>query len=229
MTRRKGWESYAYLHEVTPESERALVEHPLDPARTLVRVNGAGTGELDADLAALAATGYHTVMLAKTVGAADLDALTGYDAVALVETAAGVLADDLVASIGGTSSRRPDGGYRDVARHARSVVLLAAGAHGKAAVDAVHLDLTDLVGLAGEARDAVASGFSATAAVHPSQVAVIRAANRPSEAQIAWARDVMDTARGRSGVFAWNGRMVDGPVLRHAEVVLRRAGPTPGA
>ena len=36
-------------------------------------------------------------------------------------------AEDLVASLGATSSRRPDGGYRDVARHARRVIRMKDG------------------------------------------------------------------------------------------------------
>ena len=217
-----------------------LVAHPLDPARTIVRVNPADTADFPLDVAALAATGYRTVMLAKTAGAADAAALAGYDVVALVETALGVLsvaeiatapnvvallwgAEDLVASLGGTSSRRPDGPYRDVARHARSAVLVAAAAHGKGAIDAVHLDIPDLDGLAAEARDAAASGFAATACIHPSHVAVIRAAYRPGNDEVAWARAVLDAARTERGVFLHRGQMVDGPILKHAEGVLRRA------
>jgi citrate lyase subunit beta/citryl-CoA lyase len=132
-------------------------------------------------------------------------------------------AEDLVASLGGTSSRSPDGRYRDVAAHARSAVLLAAGAHGRAAIDAVHLDIGDLDGLTAEAVDAAACGFTATACIHPTQVDAIRDAYRPSPAEIDWARGVLSAAEGHHGVFQWEGRMVDGPVLRHAEQVLHRA------
>ena len=229
---------------VTPDAKaaarEALVAGPLDPQRTVVRVNPVGTDAFDLDLAALAATRYRTVMLAKTTSADDLAALPDHEVVALVETAAGVLhvaeiaaapnvvalmwgAEDLVASLGGTSSRRPDGTYRDVARYARSAVLVAAGAHGKVAVDAVHLDIGDAAGLRGEALDAVASGFGATACIHPSQVDVVRDAYRPSPADVAHARALLAAAVGRHGAFQWDGRLVDGPLLKHAEAVLRRA------
>ena len=108
--------------------------------------------------------------------------------------------------------------------HARSAVLLAAGAYGKAAIDAVHLDIGDVDGLAAEAADAAASGFAATACIHPSQVAVIRAAYRPTDDEVAWARDVLAAAVGQHGAFRWDGKLVDGPVLKHAEHVLRRMG-----
>ena len=66
-----------------------------------------------------------------------------------------------------------------MALHARSSVLLAAGAFGKDAIDAVYVNIPDLDGLAAEARDAVASGFAAKACIHPDQVAVVRDAYAP--------------------------------------------------
>lgn len=222
-------------------AREALAASDLDPARTIVRINPAGTPDHDADLAALAQTGYRTVMLAKCAGAADVAGLAGYDVVALVETAAGLLdvaqiaaapgvvalmwgAEDLVASLGGSSSRRPDGAYRDVARHARSAVLVAARAHGKAAIDAVHVDIGDHDGLAAEVADAVASGFGATACIHPGQVPVVRAGYRPTPDDVERARALLEAARGERGAFRWRGQLVDGPILKHAEEVLRRAG-----
>ena len=71
--------------------------------------------------------------------------------------------------------------YRDVARHARSTVLLAAGGAGVGVLDSVYLDIADLDGLEVEAVDAVASGFTAKACIHPSQVEVVRRAFRPSD------------------------------------------------
>jgi len=217
----------------------ALSSVVLDPSRTIVRLNPAGTPDFAADLVALRGTPYRTVMLAKTASAAEVRELAEYDVVALVETAAGVVnaaaiaavpnvvalmwgADDLVASLGGTSSRFPDGRYRDVAVHARSTVLVAAGAHGRAAIDAVHMDIGDVAGLRDEATDAAACGFTASACIHPSQVEVIRDAYRPAGATVAWARGVLAAASGQHGVFRYEGRMVDGPILRHAEQILRR-------
>jgi len=53
---------------------------------------------------------------------------------------------------------------------------------------------------------------------------VIRAAYAPTEAEVSRARELLAAAEGTGGVFAFDGQMVDGPVLRHAESVLRRAG-----
>ena len=134
-------------------------------------------------------------------------------------------AEDLLASLGGTSSRAEDGSYRAVALHARSSVLLAAGAFGKDAIDAVYVNIPDLAGLALESRDAVASGFSSKACIHPDQVAVVREAYAPSEADVSAAAELLDAASAAgSGVFQFKGKMVDGPILKHAASTLRRAG-----
>ena len=213
----------------------------LDPSRTIIRINPAGTADFEKDLHCLAHTPYRTVMLAKTESAEQLRALDGFHVIALCETAAGIVnapaiaaepnvvalmwgAEDLLASLGGTSSRKDDGGYRAVALHARSSVLLAAGAFGKEAVDAVYVNIPDLDGLAEEARDAVASGFSSKACIHPSQVAAVRAAYAPSVDEVAAARELLEAARAAgTGVFQFNGKMIDGPILKHAEATLRKA------
>jgi citrate lyase subunit beta/citryl-CoA lyase len=214
----------------------------LDPSRTIVRLNPAGTDEFEKDLHCLAHTPYRTVMLAKAENAGQLEALKDYHVIALCETAAGILnapaiaaapnvvalmwgAEDLLASLGGTSSRRDDGGYRAVALHARSAVLIAARAFGKEAVDAVYVNIPDLAGLAAEAADAVASGFSSKACIHPSQSNVVRGAYAPSEVDVTAARELLRAAAAAgSGVFQFNGKMIDGPILKHAEATLRRAG-----
>ena len=163
----------------------------------IVRVNPPGTADYVADLATLSQTDYRRIMVAKSESAKRLSKIDRrFEVIALCETAKGVAqadriaalanvsalmwgAEDLVASLGGTSSRKPNGRYRDIARMARARVLLAAGSRGKAAIDAVHLDIADTKRLTIEAMDAAASGFTATACIHPSQVDVIRDAYRP--------------------------------------------------
>ena len=220
-------------------ARRAIAEHPLDAERVIIRVNPIGSADHARDMETVRASGYGRIMLAKAEDAGVLDTLADLEIVALCETARGIVqanaiashdavvalmwgAEDLIASLGGTSSRGPDGQYRAVAIHARSSVLLAAGAAGKAAIDAVHLDIDDLAGLAAEAADAAASGFTATACIHPRQVAVVRQAFHPSEAELLAARAMVDAAAQERGVFTVNGVMVDEPVLRHARRVLER-------
>jgi citrate lyase subunit beta/citryl-CoA lyase len=219
----------------------ALIENLLDPQRTIIRVNPVDSIDFALDLEALDQTPYTLVMLAKTESAEHVRALAGRAVVALCETAKGVLAspsiaaaestvalmwgaEDLVASLGGRTSRTDHGHYRDVARYARSRVLLSARAYDRVAIDAIHLDIADAEGLRSEAQDAAASGFSATACIHPSQVEVVRAAYRPTDTEIAWASGVLRAATSERGVFQYEGRMIDAPLLRHAERILSTVG-----
>ncbi len=231
----------AVLPDAKDAARRNVIAADIDPDRVIVRVNAPDSDAFAADLAALAQTDFRTVMVAKTESAESLAAFDErYSLIALCETARGVHAadtiaahpqvsammwgaEDLVASLGGTSSRNPDGGYRDIARYARARVLLEAGAQGKAAIDAVHIDLDDAEGLQREAVDAAASGFRATACIHPDQVAAIRAAYRPDDASVRWAHAVLAAAAAERGVFRFEGRMIDEPVLRHARSVVSRA------
>ena len=218
-------------------AREALATTLLDPQRTLVRVNPVGTEDFSLDMVALARTPYENVMLAKTESAQDVDALGPRPVIALCETARGVVevaniaqaastvalmwgAEDLVVSLGGRSSRTSNGHYRAVATHARSQVLLAARAHDRAAIDSVHLDIADLEGLRSEALDAAGSGFCATACIHPTQVAIVRAAYEPTDEEIAWASAVIKAAEGQRGVFTFQGRMIDAPLLGHALQIL---------
>jgi citrate lyase subunit beta / citryl-CoA lyase len=220
----------------------ALAASELDPARVIVRVNATGTAEHAADLAALRQTGYRLIMLPKAETRAQLDGLGGeWRIVALCETPLGIVnaaeiaaapdvmalmwgAEDLVAAMGGRTSRFPDGRYRDVARQARSAVLLAASAYGRAAIDAVYVNISDLNGLAAEAEDAAASGFALKGCIHPSQVAVVRQAFQADETQVAWARRVLAAARdastGDKGAIKVDGQMIDAPLIRQAEAIL---------
>lgn len=217
-------------------ARRALVATPVDPARVVVRVNAPGTPEHDADIEAVRATPYRMLMLPKSESRDQAGALADWRIIALCETPRGVLnaaelaavpnvaalmwgAEDLIAAMGGRTSRRADGRYRDVALHARSAVLLAAAAQGRPAIDAVYLSIGDLDGLAAEAEDAASSGFALKACIHPSQVPVVRAAFRAGEAQVAWARRVLAAARD-GGAVAVDGQMIDAPLIRQAEAIL---------
>jgi citrate lyase subunit beta/citryl-CoA lyase len=221
-------------------ARKALIDTPLDPARTVVRINPVTTPDHELDLKALARTEYTTVMLAKTETPEQVSSLAPLDVVVLIETPLAALsvaelarvdnavavmwgAEDLFAVLGGTANRHADGSYRDVAKHVRSQSLLAAKAYGKMALDSVYIDIRDLDGLRAETDDAVAVGFDAKVAIHPTQVAVIRAGYAPTVEQVRWARNVLDMARSERGVFQFEGQMVDMPVLRRAERIVQLA------
>lgn len=219
-------------------ARKALVDTPLDPATTVVRVNASGTDDYEADLAALEQTGYTTLMLPKCESPQQVRALAPRGVIVLVETPLGAVtvaenvrednavavmwgSEDLFAALGGMANRNADGTLRDVARHVRSTSLLAAKAFGRLALDSVFLDIKDLDGLRTEVDDAVAVGFDAKVAIHPSQVPVIRAGYLPEPDQVQWAQRVVAAARDNRGVFQLDGTMVDMPVLRRAQQIVK--------
>lgn len=229
---------------VAPENKQAardaLTKSSLDPARTIIRVNPVDTEHFVPDLDALKNTSYTTVMLPKAQSAAEPAQLADYSVVALCETAAGIAnvaqiaaapnvvalmwgAEDLIASLGGTSSRHDDGSYRLVASFARSQVLIHASAQGKAAIDSVYLDIPDTQGLFLEAQDAKASGFAAKASIHPNQMQIIRQAYVPTPAEVQLAERILTEAKAHPGVFSLDGKMVDEPLLRQARATLASA------
>jgi citrate lyase subunit beta/citryl-CoA lyase len=225
----------------------AIVANPIDPDRTVIRINAHATADYNADLEALDATSYRVVMLPKSESVEQVRALARWRVIALCETPLGIFnaqaiaaadnvvglmwgSEDLMATMGGRSSRDDDGRLRGIAEHARSTVLLAARAYGRQAIDSVYTDIADLDGLARESTDAVASGFDVKACIHPSQVPVVRRSFRPTDAQLDWARRVLE-AMSSNGVTRLDGQMIDAPVAQRAQSMLRWqdrpvAGPT---
>ncbi len=165
----------------------------------------------------------------------------GIALLAIVETARGVMnldqiaqadarlaalcfgAEDLAGDIGAT--RTPDGWE---VFYARSAVVVAAAAYGLQAIDTPYVDLTDLDGLAVDAQRAAGLGYTGKFAIHPRHVSVIVAAFTPSAGAVDQARRLIDAYHAHqaagAGAFAWEGKMVDTPMLRAAERILARAG-----
>ncbi|QTH60537.1 CoA ester lyase [Corynebacterium hindlerae] len=226
------------------EARRAIESCDLDPSRVIVRINPPSSTDGALDLACVSKTNFRQVMVPKAEGAQDIQAVSAVLAdahiIALVETPLGVLradqvaatngvvamfwgAEDLVAGLSGTASRHKDGSYRDVAKHARARVQLAAAAFGKAALDSVFVDIPNTEGLSTEAEDAAALGYAATVCIHPSQVDVIRAAYQPTPEQLDWATRLLKEAQQHRGAFRFEGQMVDEPLFRQAQAILSRA------
>ncbi len=159
---------------------------------------------------------------------------------AIIETARGVMnlrdiadadarmdalmfgAEDLAGDIG--AIRTPEGWE---VFYARSAVVTAAAAYGRQAIDSVFVTLDNLEGLRRETQQALALGYAGKMAIHPRQVPVITEVFTPSDTAVANARHLIEAHAAHqaagSGVFVWEGRMVDMPMIRAAERVLARA------
>lgn len=212
----------------------------LDPSKTIIRVNGRHTEWWPLDLAAVSATAFTTIMVPKVCGDEDVTVAAPLNVIALCESAAGVLrapqiaaasncvalawgGEDLMVDLHGRRSRSADGRYHHVVEFARSSVLLAARMAGRLAIDAVFIDAADHAGLAEEAALAAVLGFDGKCCIHPDQVDAVRRAFVPTAEEVAWAQGVLAASRAaRHGVFAYDGRMVDAPLLQQAETILRR-------
>ncbi|MCB9133890.1 MAG: CoA ester lyase [Anaerolineales bacterium] len=112
--------------------------------------------------------------------------------------------------------------------YARSKVVTYAKARGLQAIDIVYADFRDPEGFTAEAQQGMMMGFTGKQLIHPNQIPLVHAVYMPTEAEIAHARRVVEAhaayqASG-TGAFALDGKMVDMPVVKQAELVLERAG-----
>jgi citrate lyase subunit beta / citryl-CoA lyase len=65
-------------------------------------------------------------------------------------------------------------------------------------------------------------GFGGKLCIHPKQVAGVHRGFAPSADELAWAHRVLDASAAAGGAtIAADGKMVDKPVLLHAERLLR--------
>lgn len=131
--------------------------------------------------------------------------------------------EDLAASLGVISNRDEAGRYTAPFVAARSACLYAAAAAGAVAVDAVYVDFRNEAGLRAEAAEALRDGFTAKAAIHPAQAAVINEVFTPDTATIAEAEAVVAALAGGKSVATLNGRLVEAPHLKKAQKILARA------
>lgn len=234
------------------EARTNIVNSDLDPATTIVRVHSADSELFDGDIDMVAKTPYTTVMVPK-VDQPLPDTLKNYDVIAMLESPSGIMnardiahqefvvgllwgAEDFTASLGGVYSRlqrdergwdsdrgSAEGPYRTTVNYLRTQTLLNAAEAGIVALDAVFADIHDADGLRDEALDAARIGFAATACIHPAQVPVIRDAYRPSDEQVKMARRIVRESADHPGALNIDGKMVDAPLFRQAEVLAARA------
>jgi citrate lyase beta subunit len=112
--------------------------------------------------------------------------------------------------------------------YARSKVVVDSAAAGRPPpFDTVYRDVRDPAGFEEECLLASSLGFGGKLCIHPGQLEVVNRVFAPSEAELAWARRVLEAyeqglSEGR-GAVALDGRMVDMPIVRQAERLLAEA------
>jgi len=233
----------AFLRQSSPRPAGKIV---------IVRVNGLTTPHFEADMAAVAGPVVDMINLPKPESADDVRAaaaaLAGCERANDVERPIGILANiesprglRRAAEIAGAHPRvvglqlglgdlfEPFGIDRADAKavHAMQLaVRLAAAEAGLWACDTVYGVVSDPDGYTREATAARRLGYLGKSCIHPSQVPLANAVFRPTDAEIAAARRVIEAARGAEvsgvGAFLVDGRMIDIPFIKRAEA-------TPGA
>jgi citrate lyase subunit beta / citryl-CoA lyase len=227
-----------------------LLSRGTRPVPLFARINALGSGMADDDLAAIISHKPDGIVLPKAEGSRsliDLDqrlkALGDAHAAILpiaTETPGAVFAlgsygdvtprlcgltwgaEDLPAAIGAATPREEDGRYTPPYEVARSLLLFGAHAAGVPAIETVYPAFRDLDGLKAYALRGRRDGFSGMMAIHPAQVGVINAAFTPSDAEIAWARRIVELFEKNPGIGALSldGKMIDAPHLKQAKRLL---------
>ena len=214
----------------------ALKEGGYGQREILVRTNGLDTPWGYDDIVAAATSGAHGILLPKVEGATmiqqaerimDAAGAPADQAIwCMMETPLGILnAQDI-----GSASARVGGfvmGTSDLAKdmhghHTRDRVpfqsslshcVLVARAYGLAVVDGVHLDLDDAEGFAYACQQGLEMGFDGKTLIHPKTIDKANEVFGPSEAEVAWAKTIIDAFEAAQkegkGVVVVNGKLVE--------------------
>lgn len=219
----------------------AAVEALTDGFLALVRINAPGTPEFDEDLAALTGPesphGLLGLMVPKVEDASVLLKVgaalgNGRAVVALIESARGVRDIDIITAnatctrlaFGAIDFALDTGGTTDpeVLAPVRSRLVVASRAAGMAApLDTPSIDFHNVLAVEVEARLGRAFGFSGKLCIHPTQIAPVRAAYAPTDAEVKWALRILEANTASNGAAVQlDGQMVDVPVVARARNIL---------
>jgi citrate lyase subunit beta/citryl-CoA lyase len=203
------------------------------PMPVAIRVNGEGSRWHDDDVDAVEHSKANLAVLPRATSAEAVRALNREvrrPVLAMIETAAGVLAAPAIASdaaalIAGTNDLSadlqlpPDAG-RQPLQMALQLIVLAGRAAGIAVFDGVFNGLEDVEGFAAQAAEGRQLGFDGKSLIHPSQVEPCHQAFAPTEAQIDRARRLLESSTG--GAERFEDQMIERMHVEAAERLLAR-------
>lgn len=112
---------------------------------------------------------------------------------------------------------------------ARQLVIYAAKAYGKDAIDTPYTDVSNAEGLHYDALHAKKLGMNGKACIHPIQIDYINQCFSPSLKEIDYAKRILEaekeaTAQGK-GAFTVDGKMIDKPIIMRAKKLLEKVKP----
>ncbi len=130
--------------------------------------------------------------------------------------------EDLTADL---RCKRTKGG--EEIRYARGRMVMAARAAGVDVYDTPFTDVNDDEGARADAEYAKSLGFTGKAAISPRHLPAINEVFSPSQADIQYAREVMEAIRrGKEqgkGAVSLHGKMIDAPIVERARQTLEMA------
>lgn len=130
--------------------------------------------------------------------------------------------EDYTADIG---VQRASSGYESL--WAQSQIVNAAKAHGIQAIGSVFADIDDQEGCFQAARAAKNLGFDGMGCIHPRQISIIHDAFAPDEQEISRAKEIVlafaEAQEKGLGVVSLDSKMIDAPVVKRAQTVVRHA------
>ena len=204
------------------------------PMPVAIRINGVGTRWHSVDLDAVARSQADLVVVPRASSPhiiRDIAATVDKPVLAMIETAAGVLAAAQIAAetaglIAGTNDLRADlrlplGAGRGPISASLQLIVLAARAAHVAVFDGVFNNLEDGQGFLREAEDGRRLGFDGKSLIHPNQIAPCHQAFAPSEAEVERARGLVEAFQG--GAERFGNEMIERMHVEAARRVLARA------
>ena len=131
-------------------------------------------------------------------------------------------AEDFAASIGAVRTRENGELF-----YARGALVTAAAAYNLQAIDLVFVSLDDPAGLEAECSNGRQLGFVGKTVIHPGQIETANRIFAPAADEVEAARRLVAAfaqhQQAGAGAFAYEGNMVDMPVIRIAQRLLARA------
>jgi citrate lyase subunit beta/citryl-CoA lyase len=110
---------------------------------------------------------------------------------------------------------------------ARNMVVTASIAVGVQPIDSVYSDISDMEGLAKNVQASKALGFIGMGCIHPRQVRVIHENYAPDSTEIEKAKNIykafLEAKAKGLGVVSLGTKMIDAPVVKRAEKVIKLA------
>ena len=131
--------------------------------------------------------------------------------------------EDLAAALGAIDNKNPvTGQYDDPYLMAKSLCLVTARAIDVQPIGVVFVNFRDLQGLEEECLRDRRAGFTGKIAIHPAQTAIINRAFTPTDAEIAYAKKVVEVFEQNPnlGTVGLDGKMLDMPHLKQARNLL---------